>query len=169
MKSWLWQGMLAAAIALPALSGVARAQSTDNDGCTNATLNGDYAFAVTTLSSPTGPNFVIGIGRFDGNGGFTQIDYPADGLLNTPPLTDFRTGQTGTYAVRADCTGTQVINLNVGGMGPLGGVINNVFVISNGGRSIHGVVAGASPPGSTQLAPGKTRVDFWKVGSDDDN
>ena len=118
MKSWLFQGMLAMAIALPTLSGVARAQSADNDGCTNATLNGDYAFAVTTLSSPTGPNFVIGIGRFDGNGGFTQIDYPADGLLNTPPLTDFRTGQTGTYAVRADCTGTQVINLNVGGMGP---------------------------------------------------
>jgi len=38
MKSWLWKGMLAAAIALPALSGMARAQSTDNDGCTNATL-----------------------------------------------------------------------------------------------------------------------------------
>ena len=27
MKSWLWRGTLAAAIALPALSGVARAQS----------------------------------------------------------------------------------------------------------------------------------------------
>ena len=164
MNGWLWKGMLAAAIALPALSGVARAQSTDNDGCSNATLNGDYAFAVTgwNLSpGPSGvPNFVVGIGRFDGSGGFTQIDYPADGLLNTPPLTDFRTGQTGTYAVRADCTGTQVINLNVGGMGALGGVIHNVFVISNGGRSIHGVVAGASPPGSTQLAPGKNSCRF---------
>ena len=113
------------------------------------------------ISRPIGvPNFVVGIGRFDGSGGFTQIDYPADGLLNTPPLTDFRTGQTGTYAVRADCTGTQVINLNVGGMGALGGVIHNVFVISNGGRSIHGVVAGASPPGSTQLAPGKNLCRF---------
>ena len=125
MKSWLFQGMLAAAIALPALSGVARAQSADNDGCSNATLNGDYAFAVTgwNLSpGPSGvPNFVVGIGRFDGAGGFTQIDYPADGLLNTPPLTDFRTGQTGTYAVRADCTGTQVINLNVGAWAPSAG------------------------------------------------
>ena len=46
MKSWLWQGMLAVAIALPAQSGVVRAQSTDDDGCTNATLRGDYAFSV---------------------------------------------------------------------------------------------------------------------------
>jgi hypothetical protein len=81
MKSWLWRGMLAAAIALPALSGVARAQSTDNDGCTNATLKGDYAFVVTAL---TGQTFVVGIGRFDGKGGFTQIDYPAAGLLRLP-------------------------------------------------------------------------------------
>ena len=46
MKSWLWKGMLAVAIALPAQSGVVRAQSTDDDGCTNATLRGDYAFSV---------------------------------------------------------------------------------------------------------------------------
>ncbi len=45
MKSRLWKGMLAATIALPALSGVVWAQSTDNDGCTNATLKGDYAFS----------------------------------------------------------------------------------------------------------------------------
>jgi hypothetical protein len=166
MKSWLWKGMLAAAIALPALSGAARAQSTDNDGCSDATLKGDYAFVVTALTTQT---FVVGIGRFDGKGGFTQIDYPADGLLAVPPLTDFRMGQTGTYEVRADCTGTQTINLNVGGMGPLGGVIHNVFVIANGGRSIHAVVAGSSPPGKMTLVPGITRVDFWKVGSEQEN
>jgi hypothetical protein len=49
MKSWLWQAMLAAAIALPALSGPARAQSTDNDGCTNATLKGDYLSPLSIL------------------------------------------------------------------------------------------------------------------------
>ena len=170
MKSWLWKGILAATMVLPALSGVARAE--DNDGCSNATLHGNYAFAVTGWILSPGqlwvPEFIVGIAQFDGKGKSTQVDYPADGL-RTMGLTDFRTGETGTYAVRADCTGTQVINLNVGGMGPLGGVIHNVFVISNGGRSIHGVVAGASPPGSTQLAPGKTRVDFWKVGSERDD
>ena len=35
MKSWLWKEMLAAAIVLPALSGVARA---DDFGCSDATL-----------------------------------------------------------------------------------------------------------------------------------
>jgi hypothetical protein len=40
MKSWLWEGMLAAAIVLPALSSVARA---DDFGCSDATLKGEYA------------------------------------------------------------------------------------------------------------------------------
>jgi hypothetical protein len=70
MKSWLWKGMLAATIALPALSGMARAQSNDNDGCTNATLKGDYAFSVIDFILP---QVVVGIGRFDGKGGFTQL------------------------------------------------------------------------------------------------
>jgi hypothetical protein len=174
MKSWLWNGMLAAAIALPALSGVARAQITDKDGCSDATLKGDYAFAVTgwnLLSGVWVPNFVVGIGRFDGTGGFTQVDYPADGLLRTPPLTDFRMGETGTYTVNPDCTGSQEIKLNVPGVPPgtSHGVIENMFVISGGGRSVHGVVAEATPPGATQPAPNQTRVDFWKVGSERDN
>ena len=46
--------MLAAAIALPALSDVARAQNGDNDGCTNATLKGDYAFSVKGWGFPSG-------------------------------------------------------------------------------------------------------------------
>jgi hypothetical protein len=151
MKSWLWNGMLAAAITLPALSGVARAQITDKDGCSDATLKGDYAFALTNLTTQ---NFVVGITQFDGKGNLTQIDYPGNGLLMTPPLPDFRMGQTGTYEVRADCTGTGVINLNLGGSG--GPIVHFVFVISNGGRSIHQVA-------------GPTRSDYWKVRSDQEN
>ena len=172
MNSWLWKGTLAAAIVLPALGDPARAQSTDNDGCTNATLKGDYAFAVTGWTLSPGPlwvpGFVVGIGRFDGNGNNTQIDYPADGL-RTNNLTDFRMGQTGSYTVNLDCTGSQEINLNVGGMGPGHGVIDNMFVISNGGRSIHGVVAEFTPPGATQPVSNQTRFDGWKVGSEQDN
>jgi hypothetical protein len=166
MKSWLWNGMLAAAIALPALSGVARAQITDNDGCSNATLRGDYAFTVTGLSG-----FVVGIGRFDGEGNYTQVDYPGDGLLRTPPVTSFRTGQTGSYTVNPDCTGSQEIKLNVPGVPPgtSHGVIENMFVISNGGRSIHAVIAEITLPGATKPVPGQGRVDFWKVGSERDN
>ena len=46
MKSWLWSGMLTATVALLAVGGVAQAQSTDNDRCSNATLKGDYGFTV---------------------------------------------------------------------------------------------------------------------------
>ena len=169
MKSWLWQGMLAVAIALPALTGVVRAQSTDDDGCTNATLKGDYAFSVVDFILP---QVVVGIGRFDGNGGYTQVDYIGDSL-RTRGQTDFAPeGQeTGTYTVNPDCTGSQEIKLNVPGVPPgtSHGVIENRFVISGGGRSIHGVVAEFTPPGATQAVRDQTRVDFWKVGSEQDN
>jgi hypothetical protein len=166
MKSWLWRGALATALALPALSGVARAQTNDNDGCTNATLQGDYAFSVVDL---TLPQVVVGIGRFDGKGGFLQVDYIGDSLRTTG-ATSFRGGETGSYTVNPDCTGSQEIDLNVPGV-PIGtshGVIKNMFVISGGGHSIHGVVASFTPPGATQPVPGQTRVDFWKVGSEQD-
>jgi hypothetical protein len=170
MKSWLWQGMLAAAIAVPGLSGMARAQ--DNDGCSNATLKGDYAFAVTgwILSSDQlwVPEFIVGIAQFDGKGKFTQVDFPADGL-RTMGLTDFRTGQTGTYAVRGDCTGLGELDLNVGGVGTGHGVIKLAFVVSNGGRSVHAVVSGSTSPFAKEPGISQVRTDFWKVGSEQEN
>ena len=50
MKSWLHGGTLVAAIALPALSGAAWAGGTDDFGCSNATLKGEYAFGVTSYT-----------------------------------------------------------------------------------------------------------------------
>jgi hypothetical protein len=167
MKNWLCRGMLAAAIALLALSGIARAQSTDHAPCANATLKGDYAFSVVDLTTPL---VVVGIGNFDGKGGFSQVDYRGDSLRTTGAQ-DFAGGETGSYKVNPDCTGSQVINLNVPFVPPgtSHGVIENRFVISGGGRSIHGVVAKSTPPGATQPVPNQTRVDFWKVGSEEDN
>jgi len=165
MKNWLSKGLLAAAIALPALSGAARAQ--DNDRCSDATLKGDYAFSVVDLTDQA---VVVGIGRFDGKGGFSQVDYPGD-RLRTAGTLDFRMGQTGSYTVNPDCTGTMEIDLNVQGV-PVGtshGVIDNVIVISDGGRSIHGVVAEATLPGATTPVAGQTRVDFWKVAPEREN
>jgi hypothetical protein len=170
MKSWLWRGMLAAAITVPGLSGMARAQ--DNAGCSNATLKGDYAFAVTGWNlSPDQlwvPEFIVGIAQFDGKGKFTQVDYPADGL-RTMGLTEFRTGQTGTYAVRTDCTGLGELDLNVGGVGTGHGVIKLAFVVSNGRRSVHAVVSGSTSPFATQPEISQVRTDFWKVGSEQEN
>jgi hypothetical protein len=80
----------------------------------------------------------------------------------TPPLTAFRTGQTGTYTVNPDCTGFQTIDL-----GGAVGVTTNAFVISNGGRSIDAVVAGFTLGGTA--VPAQVLVHFSKVASDKDD
>ena len=153
MKSWLWTVILATATTLPALSGIARAQGTDHAPCTNATLKGDYAFSVVDNDSP--PLVAVGIGTFDGKGGFSQIDYRGDSLGLDPTATDFVGNETGTYAVSRNCTGSQVVDLRVV-------VVENRFVISDGGRAIHAVVARAKLPNGT-VVHGQTRVEFWKV------
>ena len=172
MQSWLCQGMLAAAIALPALSGAALAGGTEDFGCSKATLKGEYAFGVTDF---TIPQVVAGIKIFDGNGNFSQRDYIGDSL-RTRNQKDFSPeGQEkGTYTVNSNCTGSMVINLNVPpSLLPSGtstGVINILFVISDGGRHVHEVVSELTPPGSTTgPAPTQTSVDVWKVASQQDH
>lgn len=60
-------------------SGVALAQSGDNDGCTNATLFGDYAFRVDGRLLPPGVAPIeregVAMTHFDGMGGLTQVDF----------------------------------------------------------------------------------------------
>ena len=172
MNSWLVKGMLAAAIALPARGSAAWAGSTDDYGCSNATLKGEYAFGVTSYtpapppSPPPTTKVVNGIKMFDGQGKLTQRDYQGDNLAGpdfAPP------GQeTGTYQVNSDCSGSMVINLNVPNVPPgtSSGIIDIMFVISDGGRHIHEVVSQLTPPGSSGPAPTQTSADDWKVASE---
>jgi hypothetical protein len=161
MKSWFWKGMLATAIALPALSGVTWAGGSDDLGCSNATLKGNYAFSVLTVAEENaGPSVVVGIGTFDGKGGFNQIDFPGNGFTDLG-LTGFRTGQTGSYTVNLNCTGFMTINIVQAGL-----LIQNAIVISNGGSAIHGVVASGTVSGQPPATPLQSRVDFWKVASE---
>ena len=64
-----------------------------------------------------------------------------------------------------------VINLNVPHVpaGTSSGVIEIAFVISDGGRHIHEVVAEFTPPGFTEPQPTQTSADDWKVASDRNN
>jgi hypothetical protein len=170
MKSRVFKGVLAAAIVLPALSGAAWAGGIGDFGCSNTTLKGEYAFGVTNY---TVPEVVAGIKLFDGNGKFTQRDYTGDSL-RTMGQTDFAPpGQEkGAYTVNHDCTGSMVINLNALGVPPVttqGGVINIMFVISDGGRHIHEVVSEFTPPGSSGPVPTQTSADDWKVASERDD
>ena len=163
MNSPFFKRILAAAIALPALSGAAWAGGADDFGCSNATLKGEYAFGVTNF---TIPQVVAGIKVFDGNGNLTQRDY----IGNSVPAEFAPPGQErGTYTVNPDCTGSMVINLNVPGAPPPNGVIEILFVISDGGRHIHEVVSQITQPFSSAPEPVQTSADDWKVASERDN
>ena len=58
------------------------------------------------------------------------------------------------------------INLNVSGMPLPNGVIEILFVISDGGRHIHEVVSQLTPPFSSAPEPVQTSADDWKVASE---
>ena len=49
MERWLFKWIAAATIILPTLSGVAWAGGSDDFGCSNATLKGEYAFGITDI------------------------------------------------------------------------------------------------------------------------
>jgi hypothetical protein len=158
-------------IALPALSDVARAGVTDDFGCSNATLQGEYAFGVTSYTSaslPNSPPYVVtvvnGIKVFDGHGNLKQRDYQGDNLAGPDFAPPGR--ETGTYQVDSDCTGSMVINLNAPVTSGSTGVINIMFVISNGGRHIHEVVSQFTPPGASGPNSNQSFADDWKVASE---
>ena len=163
MKSWFLKGIMASAIALPALSGAACAGGSDDLGCTNATLKGAYAFSVLNIATPAEPSVVLGLTTFDGKGGLTQIDFPGNGGTDLG-LTAFRTGQTGSYTVNPNCTGFMTINL-----GATVGVTENAFVISNGGRAVRAVIAAFTAPDGTPVTPLQSSIDLWAVASEQQN
>lgn len=170
MKRWLLVGVMAIGIAVPALNSAAWAGSTDDFGCSNATLKGEYAFGVTAYTPPGLPNgppeVVTGIRVYDGNGHFTQRDY----MGNSVPAEFAPPGQeTGTYTVNPDCTGSDELDLNVPVPSGSTGVIKVLFVISDGGRHVHEVVSEFTPPGFTAPQPTQTSADAWKVAAERDH
>jgi hypothetical protein len=145
------------------------AQSSDNDGCTNATLRGDYAFTISgQVFLPNGTAIQrggIAMTHFDGGGNLTQVDFvisspnagPPPGSAPVDPISGFHTEEAGTYAVYSDCTGTFKLtfpNLTATTGGSISGAVIVVkFVLSEGGRSIHAVVSSLTPPGAPGPVP----------------
>lgn len=148
-------------------------QSIDNDGCSNATLNGDYGFRVTGQILPPGAPPVqregVAMTHFDGSGKLTQVDFVmSNGLPTsgpTDPLTGFHTAENGWYKVFPDCTGTAEIDFPAPPEVSSGAVIDLMFVLSNNGRTIHTIVSRLLPPGSTTPVPASIHSDAEKLGS----
>jgi len=142
--------MLAVSALLLGLS-VLPAAAADN-GCNAATLKGDYGFTIDGFSpNPDGtqsPSKGVAITHFDGAGKLTQRDFvetagvPNPGNGNSTTGFVFSTGETGTYSLSPDCTGTMDIVLPAPpGSGISSGLIKLMLVVTHGGRAIHTVVA----------------------------
>jgi len=163
MRSWFWRGTLAAAIALT-LSGAAWAQ-VPNVGCSNATLNGDYASGVQgeyvgildssgvvhPFESPIPINGVV-MQHFDGEGNFTQVDFFMQDGTKRPGATistGFDGSEKGPYTVNPDCTGNFEIDA---GSGPAEVIVKVMFVLARQGTELHGVVKALHVPAAPPAA-----------------
>ena len=149
------------------------AQASDNDGCSNTTLNGDYATTISaqilnpdgTVTSRTG----VSIKHFDGRGSITFVDYVAFLTLGRVPPGGidlnpaFRVGLTGTYQVNADCTGSAQFDFPPPPGISSGQVIKLMFVLADHGREIHAVVASLVPAGQDKPVPVLIHEDGKKV------
>lgn len=155
------------------LAPAAFAQTGDNDGCSNSTLQGDYAFRVSgqILSPPPAvpvDREGVAMTRFDGSGKLSQVDFVmSEGVAlmgPTDPLTGFHVGETGWYVVNPDCTGMAEIRFPKPPTASSGAVIDLMFVIGDHGRVIHAIVGSLTPPGASAPVPASIHSDAEKVG-----
>jgi hypothetical protein len=171
MKNSFDKLTLAAAIALaiPLLSSAAWAQTTDNDGCADDSLNGDYAFTIS--EQVFGPTTIqrdgVAMTHFDGNGNLTQVDFVLANGVPVPgpedPTTHFHVGEFGTYTVNPDCTGNATINFPPPPGSP-GAIIKLMFVIGDSGRVLHTIVSSLTPPGAKAPVAASIHSDAVKLG-----
>jgi hypothetical protein len=155
-----------------AVAAGAHAQSGDNDGCTNASLFGDYAFRIDgQLLPPGGPPVAregVAMTHFDGMGALTQVDFVMSNgaALSAPadPTTGFHIHEQGTYKVYPDCTGSAVIHFPAPPGASSGAELDLMFVLGDHGRVIHTVVSRVLQPGSTTPVPASIRSDGVRMG-----
>ena len=121
---------IAAVIALAL--GLAPTAKADDKGCSNATLNGTFAFTSTGfITAPpafAGPFAETGAQTFDGRGGTTATaTLSQNGNI-------LQVSITGTYQVNPDCTGTLTLQVS-----PIGVTVHVYFVIDDGGDGFQAI------------------------------
>jgi len=128
-SSYTIKALAIAAVSVLALS-VAPAAKADSKGCSNATLQGYFAFkgSGVILSPPVaaGPYATVLSLAFDGQGAVTSAVGSSSQNGNTGPQTE-----AGTYTVNPDCTGTYVVVITPGGF-----PAHYLFVIADSGNTI---------------------------------
>lgn len=132
--------------------------------CSAETIRGNYAFTIQgNVLSPAGTVVQltngVGIIAFDGAGNLVQEDFvnfngvqPPGGLTNP---SGFHTGETGTYSINPDCTGSATLKFGAGT------VLNLAFVVAGNGATLHNVVSSGTFDGTPVLL--QTRADFERI------
>jgi hypothetical protein len=159
------------ATALLLLSHAAMAQTAAENGCSNATLFGNYAFTLSGQIYPPGGAAIqrdgVALTHFNGAGKLSQVDFVmSDGLPLAGPTnlnTGFHINEKGWYRVNSDCTGMAEIQFPIPPQGTSGAVIDLMFVLSEHGRVIHTVVSRVVPPNSNTPLPASIHSDAEKL------
>lgn len=159
---------LASATAILALALTNSAYAQANNGCTNATLQGAYAFQITgqilAPAAVAGPVNGVALTTFDGFGSLTQIDHVVhNGVV---PVEEWRPA-TGSYTVNSDCTGTFTFTPAPTNPADAGPALKLDFVLTNGAAQILTTVSGSpnTPPFTSSIVSIGTRVTFTVYGS----
>lgn len=118
-------------LAILFLLGTGPSAQAQNHQCSNASLDGSFAFTGTgTTFNPSGSLFAqVGRQTFDGNG---NTGATATTSINGAP---FRVTMKGTYAVNRDCTGSLTLNVS-----PVDITVHADFVIASDGAEFQAVV-----------------------------
>ena len=132
------------------------------------TLGHSYAFRISGevfTQNGIGARDGVAMTTFDGNGGLTHVDWVmANGAIVPGPTNSYGFyDETGSYTVNPDCTGTAQINFPIPPHGTSGAVIQLMFVIVDGGRTIHTIVNSLTPPNTTTPVPANIHSDAVKV------
>jgi hypothetical protein len=161
---------LVSLLALVATAGGGLTSSAEtHQGCSDATIEGYYAFRVSgELFTPGGLVYRDGIAltHFEGNHALTQVDWVLANGLPTAGPTDangFHTDETGTYTVHENCTGEAEIDFPTPPGGTSGAVIKLFLVISDDGRQLNTIVTSITPPNSTVAIPANIHSDATRV------
>jgi hypothetical protein len=152
--------------AVPALvfAGLASAQSAGTEylGCSNSTLNGNYAFQITgQILAPApaaGPVSGVALTLFDGNGNLTQVDNVVHN--GVAPIEDWRPA-TGTYSVNPNCTGTFTFTPQPTNPQDASPALTLHFVVTRDGAQIRTTVTGSptTPPFMAAITSVGVRMD----------
>lgn len=114
---------------------VPKAQASENQECSNATLHGSFAYTSTGTLLPVyapppfaGPFGEVGRQTFEGDGKTNATaTLSANGNIMKVTIE-------GTYAVKPDCTGSMTLNVS-----PLGSTVHVYFVIDDDGAELRAI------------------------------